>query len=231
MEEEILPSLLELVHTYQISPSLIQIEITETIEEKDCDVLLTLSHQLRQAGFTIALDDFGTKYTNLSILTHMDFDVLKLDRSLIQTLCFRASNQTIIKHVIQMCKELPVEVIAEGIENEEQAALLTSMGCPSAQGYLFGAPMPISEFFESRFMPAETRFQNLAIEKGGMVRLCICIVRHPSFSNSLQNPFIYHKIGPICRSRRQCVTSLVLRMSIMSFYPNKRNLMRFFRLQ
>ena len=50
MEEEILPSLLELVHTYQISPSLIQIEITETIEEKDCDVLLTLSHQLRQAG-------------------------------------------------------------------------------------------------------------------------------------------------------------------------------------
>lgn len=155
MEEEILPSLLELVHTYQISPSLIQIEITETIEEKDCDVLLTLSHQLRQAGFTIALDDFGTKYTNLSILTYMDFDVLKLDRSLIQTLCFRASNQTIIKHVIQMCKELPVEVIAEGIENEEQAALLTSMGCPSAQGYLFGAPMPISEF-ESRFMPAET---------------------------------------------------------------------------
>lgn len=158
MEEEILPSLLELVHTYQISPSLIQIEITETIEEKDRDVLLTLSYQLRQAGFTIALDDFGTKYTNLSILTYMDFDVLKLDRSLIQTLCFRASNQTIIKHVIQMCKELPVEVIAEGIENEEQAALLTSMGCPSAQGYLFGAPMPISEF-ESRFMPAETDFK------------------------------------------------------------------------
>ena len=155
MEEEILPSLLELVHTYQIAPSLIQIEITETIEEKDRDVLLTLSHKLRQAGFTIALDDFGTKYTNLSILTYMDFDVLKLDRSLIQTLCFRASNQTIIKHVIQMCRELPVEVIAEGIENEEQAALLTSMGCPSAQGYLFGAPMPISEF-ESRFMPAET---------------------------------------------------------------------------
>ena len=85
----------------------------------------------------------------------MDFDVLKLDRSLIQTLCFRASNQTIIKHVIQMCKELPVEVIAEGIENEEQAALLTSMGCPSAQGMiLVGAPMPVSEF-ESRFMPAK----------------------------------------------------------------------------
>lgn len=152
MEEDIFSSLLELIHTYQIDPSLIQIEITETLEEKDRESLLRLSHQLRHAGFTIALDDFGTKYTNLSILTYMDFDVLKLDRSLIQTLFSREANQTIVKHVIQMCREFPVEVIAEGIETEEQAALLTSMDCPFAQGYLFGAPMPVSEF-EARFVP------------------------------------------------------------------------------
>ena len=138
----------------EIDPSLIQIEITETLEEKDRESLLRLSHQLRQAGFTIALDDFGTKYTNLSILTYMDFDVLKLDRSLIQTLFSRETNQTIVRHVIQMCREFPVEVIAEGIETEEQAALLASMDCPFAQGYLFGAPMPVSEF-ESRFVPVK----------------------------------------------------------------------------
>lgn len=154
MEEDILSSLLELIHAYEIDPSLIQIEITETLEEKDRESLLRLSHQLRQAGFTIALDDFGTKYTNLSILTYMDFDVLKLDRSLIQTLFSRETNQTIVRHVIQMCREFPVEVIAEGIETEEQAALLASMDCPFAQGYLFGAPMPVSEF-ESRFVPVK----------------------------------------------------------------------------
>ena len=153
-EEDILSSLLELIHAYEIDPSLIQIEITETLEEKDRESLLRLSHQLRQAGFTIALDDFGTKYTNLSILTYMDFDVLKLDRSLIQTLFSRETNQTIVRHVIQMCREFPVEVIAEGIETEEQAALLASMDCPFAQGYLFGAPMPVSEF-ESRFVPVK----------------------------------------------------------------------------
>lgn len=154
MEEDILSSLLELIHAYEIDPSLIQIEITETLEEKDRESLLRLSHQLRQAGFTIALDDFGTKYTNLSILTYMDFDVLKLDRSLIQTLFSRETNQTIVRHVIQMCREFPVEVIAEGIETEEQAALLASMDCSFAQGYLFGAPMPVSEF-ESRFVPVK----------------------------------------------------------------------------
>lgn len=94
----------------------------------------------------ISLDDFGTKYTNLSMLTVADFDVLKLDRSLIQELVASPQNQIIVASIISMCRQLGVSVIAEGVETEAQRDMLRQLQCGLGQGYLFGKPMPVGDF-------------------------------------------------------------------------------------
>lgn len=131
---------------YDVTSNLIEIEITETIGEIDTKIISSISKDIKNAGFSIALDDFGSKYSNISLFTTLEFDTLKLDKSLVDKLQLSQEKQIIVKSVINMCKEMNVKTVGEGIETEELNSLLANLKCNYAQGYLYSRPISISEF-------------------------------------------------------------------------------------
>lgn len=152
LERDILSSMEAIISRYDISKKHIEIEITESVSNMGKSVLLQAARDLYRAGFAISLDDFGTKYTNLSILADIDFSMLKLDKSLVGELETRRNHQLILKNIIYMCKDLGIDVLAEGIETKEQEKILRRLECQMGQGYLYGKPMPITEFDETYVM-------------------------------------------------------------------------------
>ncbi len=152
MEHEVVENLLVICKNYNILPSLIDIEVTEGIGKIAAAALTELMRKLTQAGFSLSLDDFGSNFSNLSILSTMDFSTLKLDRSLIDDLENNPRSQAILKHTVKMCGDLNHTVsIAEGIETEAQKDLLQEYNCQYGQGFYFAKPMDIKSFVETYF--------------------------------------------------------------------------------
>lgn len=151
VEHDLLSLLENVISEFDIDRRRIQIEITESYGDIGKESLYQAANQIREAGFGISLDDFGSKYTNLTILADLVVDELKIDRSLIQSLVRQRSNQIIFRSVGSMCRELDIKVIAEGVEEREQESLLRELDCQYGQGYLYGKPMPTAEF-EKRFL-------------------------------------------------------------------------------
>lgn len=146
MEEDLIEVLIKIHSKYDIPRNCIEIEITETIGEMERETIAEIGSNIKKLGFGISLDDFGAKYTSMSILTVMNFDELKLDRSLINNLVKNKNNRTIVKYVIEMCKEMNVRSIAEGVETDEQLELLKELSCDLVQGYLFSKPISLEDF-------------------------------------------------------------------------------------
>jgi diguanylate cyclase (GGDEF)-like protein len=146
MEPHIIEIMTNIHKKYDIPRNLLEIEITESIGQIERNELEAIGHRIKAEGFSISLDDFGAKYTNMSMLTSIDFDVLKLDRSLINTIVNNDTSKKVVGHIIDMCKDLGVKVVAEGIETEMQLNALKNLNCDYAQGYLFGRPVPVSEY-------------------------------------------------------------------------------------
>ena len=111
---------------------------------------------LKRMGIRLDLDDFGTGYSSLSYLKDFPVDGVKLDKSFVEGLGDDATDEALVRKIIEMCHTLGLEVLAEGIETPEQAALLKEMGCDLGQGYYFGRPLPSDEFAEllpTSFLP------------------------------------------------------------------------------
>ncbi|MBQ4049011.1 MAG: GGDEF domain-containing protein [Clostridia bacterium] len=133
-------------NTYGVPPQWITIEVTETISKVGDDVLLELLEQIHSAGFRLSLDDFGSQYSNLAMITDRGFDEVKFDKSLVDTLCENPRSRVVIKNIIQMCRELDgITVVAEGIETAEQAVILNAYQCDIGQGFHFHRPMPADD--------------------------------------------------------------------------------------
>ncbi len=148
-EHNIIRDMLDICNKYDIPLSLIDVEITETDNHVANQELKEKMQALKAAGFSVSLDDFGTDYSNLLILTAVDFNQIKFDTSLVEKICEDKRYQAILTHAIGMCNDLKIEdVLAEGIETPEQRDLLIEMGCKSGQGYLFARPIPIPDFYE-----------------------------------------------------------------------------------
>ncbi len=129
-----------------IAPSAITIEVTETISDLGRDSLRRLLSQVRQMGMKLSLDDFGTEYSNLSILTDVEFDEVKFDKSLVDDICTSGRNQIVLGRLMQMCRQLQQShIVAEGIEDAGQVEILKSYGCDCGQGYYFHRPMPYEQ--------------------------------------------------------------------------------------
>jgi predicted signal transduction protein with EAL and GGDEF domain len=128
-----------------IDPATLCIEVTESTAMADGDTGFRALRELSAHGLRVALDDFGTGYSSLDQLRSMPADVVKLDRSFVQGLGPGSQENAVIGAVIAMGRALDLEVIAEGIETERQAAELREMGCPFGQGYLFARPLPAGE--------------------------------------------------------------------------------------
>lgn len=127
-------------------PEWIELEITESLLlDDDGDVLETLE-AFRAMGITIAIDDFGTGYSSLGYLALFPIDTLKIDRSFVSRLTEPGHHAELVKAIISIAKSLDQQVVAEGVESAEQAALLQSYGCQTAQGYFYGKPMPRQVF-------------------------------------------------------------------------------------
>lgn len=110
-------------------------------------------HRLHEAGVAIALDDFGTGYASLTHLREFPIDVIKIDQSFLQDIHRNPASAVIVRAMIELAANLGVEVVAEGIETEEQAEFLSEAGCGIGQGYLFGAAMPAAQA-ERSLLPA-----------------------------------------------------------------------------
>ncbi len=139
----------DMLEKYGVEPKYLRIEITEGVAKIGLNLLKKAVDDLHAVGIQVALDDFGTEYSNLSVLTNIDFDEVKLDKSLIHDVCTDRKAQCVLKNVINMCKELgSVCIVAEGVESPEQSKKIQELGCSHGQGYLFYRPMPMQEYIK-----------------------------------------------------------------------------------
>jgi len=125
-------------------PQNIELEITESMAMEEPDLLIKMLGQIKQTGVSIAIDDFCTGFSSLSYLQRLQIDRLKIDRAFVTEITGSARGSSIAEMVIQLGRNLGLAVIAEGVEDERQAQILQSLGCPLAQGFLFARPMTAS---------------------------------------------------------------------------------------
>ena len=139
--------IITLAKQYNIDPKDVHLEVTETAYMDNPGSVLDGVNELKDYGFAIEMDDFGSGYSSLSVFGEMPVDVLKLDMLFIQQKQSDKGDKT-IKYIIDLAKALDLKVIAEGVETVEQASRLQNMGCDYAQGFFYSRPIPMDEFEE-----------------------------------------------------------------------------------
>ena len=135
-----------IVTKYDIDPARLKLEITETVIMKDVESRLMIVEKLREFGFTVEMDDFGSGYSSLNMLKDISVDVLKLDMGFLYKTKDEEKSRKIIGMIVQLSKALDMTVICEGVETKPQFEFLKSVGCDYFQGYLFAKPVPVEEF-------------------------------------------------------------------------------------
>ncbi len=135
-----------LIEEFGLSESDLHLEITESCYSEDPKQLLQTVKRLRNRGFVIELDDFGSGYSSLSILSTLPIDILKIDMSFIRSMYDDPKNMRMLEIIIDIAKNLNVPVTAEGVETQQQYDDLKKMSCNNIQGYLFSKPVPAKEF-------------------------------------------------------------------------------------
>jgi diguanylate cyclase (GGDEF)-like protein len=131
-----------------VSPGCVEVEITETTLMMDADRTLPLLDELRSMGVHLAIDDFGTGYSSLSALQQFPIGTLKIDQSFVRNAASDPDDATIVRTIIEMGRSLGLQVLAEGIETDEQRLFLLHSGCHLGQGRLFGEPLEAAEFLD-----------------------------------------------------------------------------------
>ncbi|MBQ2698073.1 MAG: sensor domain-containing phosphodiesterase [Clostridia bacterium] len=149
LERSIVEEVSAICEEERVPTSCITIEVTESIGKMDGEYLKQLIDRLRAAGFSISLDDFGSQYSNLAILAELDFDEVKFDRSLINSLEQNKKSRLVIESGLGLCRAMEgTTSLAEGIETQGQLDLLASFRCDYGQGYYFSRPVPLCQFEE-----------------------------------------------------------------------------------
>lgn len=138
--------LLAVAREYRVPLSLLQLELTESIVLDQPEALIDVMGRLRNAGFEISVDDFGSGYSSLNLLTDLPVDVLKLDKGFLDRISGTGNSRLIVEQVIDLAKKLHLSTVAEGVETKEQVDLLRRMGCDLAQGYYYSKPIPPDQF-------------------------------------------------------------------------------------
>jgi EAL domain-containing protein (putative c-di-GMP-specific phosphodiesterase class I) len=134
------------IRIHAINPTRLKLELTESMLVEDVEDTIATMNALSEIGVQFSLDDFGTGYSSLQYLKRLPLDQLKIDQSFVRDLAVDISDKAIVRTIIVMAQSLNLNVIAEGVETEEQRNLLMSKECKYFQGYLFGKPVPIEQF-------------------------------------------------------------------------------------
>ena len=142
-----LPEILtETVQKYGLPPSRLHLEITESAYTENPSQIIEVAGRLRELGFIIEMDDFGSGYSSLNMLNKMPIDILKLDMKFIQNETEKQASQGILRFTMGLARWMDLSVVAEGVETREQFEQLREIGCDYVQGYYFAKPMPCGEF-------------------------------------------------------------------------------------
>lgn len=136
-----------------ILPQALVLEVTESTAMNNAEGTLEKFAQLTDLGVRIAIDDFGTGYSSLAYLKRFKFHHIKIDRSFVNDLSQNSADQHIVKAIIDLARNFGVEAVAEGVERDDQHALLCALGCCLGQGYLYGKPMCEADFVDRFFLP------------------------------------------------------------------------------
>ncbi|MCQ8129314.1 putative bifunctional diguanylate cyclase/phosphodiesterase, partial [Methylomonas rivi] len=148
------------IRRHAVDPALLKLELTESILLESIEHTVSTMNALKDAGIGISLDDFGTGYSCLQYLKRLPLTQLKIDRSFVRDIAADANDRAIVRTIIAMAQSLELNIIAEGVETEDQRQILLRKGCTNYQGYLFGKPLPHDQFelLLSRF-PANGKAQ------------------------------------------------------------------------
>ena len=129
-----------------INPKLLKLELTESLLLTDIEETIEIMTRLNEIGVSFSLDDFGTGYSSLQYIKRLPIEQLKIDQSFVRDITSDSSDKVIVRTIIAMAQSLSLNVIAEGVETDEQLKFLKDNGCLDYQGYLFGKPVPIEQF-------------------------------------------------------------------------------------
>ncbi len=134
----------DMIERNGISRQLLELEITETVDNEQVS---RKAYQLKEEGYRLLMDDFGSGYSSLNILLETPFDLIKLDKKFMENMMLSDKGRLILEQVVAMANKLGLELLAEGVETKEQVELLRSIGCDQVQGYYYAKPMPAEEFY------------------------------------------------------------------------------------
>lgn len=140
-EPDFLTNLRKVLFETEVEPKFVELEVTESMAMSDIGFMKDVLTELRKLGVSIAIDDFGTGYSSLGVLRQLPVQRLKIDKSFVDRIVDDSQDRAIIQMIIELTKQLKLDVIAEGVETMQQKHLLAEMGCSQGQGYLFARPM------------------------------------------------------------------------------------------
>ncbi|TDF99182.1 bifunctional diguanylate cyclase/phosphodiesterase [Paenibacillus piri] len=161
-QEPLVPSILNILETTGLEAKYLELEITENAEMTKSSGMVEMLQSLKQAGVRIAIDDFGTGYSSISYLHKFPVHTLKIDKSFVRGISACPSDSSIIEAIVAMARSLKLNVVAEGVETDQQLACLKSIGCDQAQGYLLCAPLTADKFTDRYVIHAEAAAGSLA---------------------------------------------------------------------
>ena len=140
--------LCEIADAYSVPHNLVEIEITESVYIHLPSIIEPIIRSIRNAGFAVAIDDFGSGASSLEFINTVDVDTLKIDKSLIRSNCSDEKERVLLESVVMLAHRLQLNSIAEGVETPEQLGFLKTIGCKQIQGFIFSKPLPEDEYLE-----------------------------------------------------------------------------------
>ena len=150
-QSDFIERVLCITNQYRIDRGKLEIELTESSIFEDVERIIEIGQTLRNYGFKVSMDDFGSGYSSINLLGNLPLDVIKMDKGFFNSNLQREQNHIVVEATIKMIKKLGMTVVAEGIESETEVDMLRALGCDIIQGYYFGKPMPVYEFEEQIF--------------------------------------------------------------------------------
>jgi len=144
--DDLISFVMGLMQKYQLDPSLLHLEITESAYSDNPEQLMKVIKHFRERGFKILMDDFGSGYSSLNMLKEVPVDVLKVDMKFVQDIDTNERAAAIVKSVVELAQNVGMQVTVEGVERKEQLEILEKMGCDYIQGYYFAHPMPEDDY-------------------------------------------------------------------------------------
>ncbi|HCM04930.1 MAG TPA: hypothetical protein DIC30_02855 [Oceanospirillales bacterium] len=154
LNDEFVSRVQEIIKDSGFSSDYLELEITESMLMDNVKENVRILENISQQGVRFAMDDFGTGYSSLSYLRQFPINKLKIDRSFVNDITDDSDDEAIIRAIIAMGQTLKLQVIAEGVENQQQLSLLQSMGCDSYQGYYFSKPLTVADFYKTYIQSA-----------------------------------------------------------------------------